>query len=120
MAAETMQEQTAATFRGYVRERAAIFADIALERLAQDLKWGPQRGLDFGTGRPGDREMAAAAKARCDAMEGAGNWRDILDEEVCEAFAETDPARVREELVQVAAVCAAWIEDIDRRVGGVE
>lgn len=42
-------------------------------------------------------------------------WRTILAEEVYEAFAETDPARLRHELVQVAAVAAAWVEDIDSR-----
>ena len=35
-------------------------------------------------------------------------------EEVAEAFEEHDPARLRSELVQVAAVAVAWVEKIDR------
>lgn len=43
-------------------------------------------------------------------------WDGILLEEVCEALAETDPARVRAELIQVAAVAVAMIESLDRKV----
>jgi hypothetical protein len=32
-----------------------------------------------------------------------------------EAFAESDPTKLRAELIQVAAICAAWIHDIDQR-----
>ena len=31
------------------------------------------------------------------------------------ALAEVEPAKLREELIQVAAVAVAWIEAIDRR-----
>ena len=33
---------------------------------------------------------------------------------VGEAFAESDPDKLRTELIQVAAVAVAWIESIDR------
>ncbi|MGW5408992.1 hypothetical protein [Streptomyces spiralis] len=46
---------------------------------------------------------------------GIVTWRDILTEEACEALAEDEPARLRSELVQVAAVSAAWIADLDRQ-----
>jgi hypothetical protein len=39
----------------------------------------------------------------------------ILLEEVYEAVSESEPARIREELVQVAAVAVTWIAAIDRR-----
>ena len=42
---------------------------------------------------------------------------DILNEEVAEVYAESDPVRQREELVQVAAVAVQMIEVIDRRLG---
>lgn len=42
-------------------------------------------------------------------------WDGVLLEEVYEALAESDPAKLRAELIQVAAVCAAWISDIDQR-----
>lgn len=43
------------------------------------------------------------------------HWSLILLEEVYEALAESDPAKLRAELIQVAAVAASWIENIDRR-----
>lgn len=42
-------------------------------------------------------------------------WDVILLEEVYEALAESDPTKLRAELIQAAAVCAAWIADIDSR-----
>ncbi|MFZ3558139.1 hypothetical protein [Streptomyces sp. BH055] len=42
-------------------------------------------------------------------------WDGILLEEVYEALAESDPAKLRAELIQTAAVCAAWVADIDSR-----
>ena len=60
--------------------------------------------------------MVERCKALNDArMEsGAHSWDAILLEEVFEALVESDPARRRTELVQVAAVAAAEIEAIDR------
>jgi len=90
--------------------------DIKLERAKQDVKWGEQNHLD-GTGDPVDREMATLARQKCQAHDESDpdTWRDILAEEVYEAFAESDPVKLRTELVQAAAVCVAWIEAIDRR-----
>jgi NTP pyrophosphatase (non-canonical NTP hydrolase) len=44
------------------------------------------------------------------------SWFGILMEEVYEAFAETDPAKQREEMVQVAAVAVQIIKCLDRRM----
>jgi hypothetical protein len=46
---------------------------------------------------------------------GVITWADIFEEEVAEALAEVDLERLREELLQVAAVAVAWVEAIDRR-----
>jgi len=93
--------------------------DIDRERQAQLAKWGDQRHPD-GTGLPGDVQRADSAREVCQAMASREEttWRGILAEEVAEAFAESDPTLLRDELVQVAAVCAAWIGDIDRREQG--
>lgn len=46
---------------------------------------------------------------------GTLTWELILLEEVAEAMDErTDPVRLRQELVQVAAVALSWIECLDR------
>jgi hypothetical protein len=111
-------------------------ADVAAERARQDAKWGEQHHPD-GTG-PDVRPLAAlvanahaqatapwlAARAPSitDTKANAGQvtWRDILLEEVFEALAEDDPAHLRTELVQVAAVAQQWAEAIDRRAACVE
>lgn len=94
----------------------AVLAEIRAERGRQDDKWGEQNWPD-GTGGPIWEAEAMAAKAATDAnaQNGSTTYGDILIEEVYEAMAESDAARLREELIQVAAVAAAWVESIDRR-----
>lgn len=89
---------------------------VAIERIQQDERWGEQNHAD-GTGDVYWKVVAEDAKRVCEAARGRGEmtYQHVLDEEVCEAFAESDPVRLREELVQVAAVAVAWIEAIDRR-----
>lgn len=95
---------------------ARFVADIDIERQRQLAKFGDQRHPD-GTALTEDRDRADRARHVCDSMAWLGqlSWRDVLHEEVQEAFAESDPAKLRAELVQVAALCAAWISDLDRR-----
>jgi hypothetical protein len=96
---------------------ARHMAEVDAERQRQLKRWGDQVHPD-GTGRPGDTEEADRLRAACKANgPEEDNWRDILAEEVAEAFAETDQYLLRSELVQCAAVIAAWIVDIDRRAG---
>lgn len=45
--------------------------------------------------------------------DGSASWAMIVLEEVFEAMSETDPARVREELIQVLAVVSKMILTID-------
>ncbi len=91
--------------------QARILHEIARERDRQDVKWGAQHhphgtSLSFVA-------MSDEAKRRFDATSDP-TWQMILDEEVLEAFSETDVDKLRAELVQVAAVAVAWLEDIDR------
>lgn len=95
----------------------ATFAEaVDTERQRQLVKWGDQRHPD-GTGNVSQQERAAAARRWCESAFGAGygTWMDVLTADVAEAEAERDPAKLRAKLVQVAAVCAAWISDLDRR-----
>lgn len=96
--------------------RQAVLRDFAVERQRQIVKWGPQVHPN-GTGRMGDDGLAGMYRDICDrnAREGQGTWRDILLEEVFEAIAESDDAKLRVELVQSGAVITAWIEAIDAR-----
>jgi protein involved in temperature-dependent protein secretion len=90
--------------------------EIDAERQRQLAKFGEQHHPD-GTGGSGALYVADRYRTVVDRALEAGNatWRDIALEEVYEALAESDPARLRAELVQVAAVCAAWIADLDSR-----
>jgi len=104
---------------------AHILADLRLEAFAEEVTaerhrqlttWGDQRHPD-GTGGRRARDACNYVRnhTESNAVNGALTWHDILKEEVFEAFAESDPDRLRAELIQVAAVAAAWIYDIDRR-----
>jgi hypothetical protein len=113
---------------------AHVLAEVATERNRQTEKHGDQSHLPDGTGpnlslsdlQPGSfqtfaAEMAAWAKARCKAASqneggnGSITFEMILTEEWAEAIAEYDPAKLRAELIQVAAVAVQWVETLDRR-----
>lgn len=90
-----------------------ILVEIGRERVAQDVKWGERDHVN-GTGRRFSLWLMNWAKRRCD----RGNpdtWEKILTEEIFESYAETDPARLREELIQSAAVIVNWVGSIDRK-----
>lgn len=73
--------------------RSTIKEAVDLERYYQDQKWGIQNHEDQ-------------------------KWLTILTEEIGEvakAILEQKPNEVKEELVQVTAVCVAWLEAIERR-----
>ena len=95
-----------------------VLGEIVQERARQDAKWGEQNHPDGTAVFPrADRRAADEARRECQTLAAGGfcTWRAILAEEVAEAFAESDPAKLRAELVQVAAVAVQWIQAIDRR-----
>lgn len=124
----------------------SVLDEVAAERARQTAKWGVQRHPD-GTGQYplvnvqvaelrlgselfaplsvlgnlGAARLALAAKCATDDRARAGrvDWRDILLEEVFEALAESDPEKLRTELIQVAAVATQWVEAIDDRPAAV-
>jgi hypothetical protein len=86
------------------------------ERDLQDIKWGEQthpNGTGLGpywASRADLEKQMNAYRVERQSL----TWLDILAEEVFEAFAEHDPALLRAELIQVAAVAVAWVQAIDR------
>lgn len=94
-----------------------VTGEVAAECQRQVELWGEQNHPD-GTALDGDNERADDVKRLNDMFVSTGHltWRDILWEEVREAFAESDRDRLREELVQVAAVAVSWVNALDRRV----
>ena len=120
---------------------APVITDVIQERIRQDLKWGepkrqpdgtgperrPLRGIavaheDFHGGDPLDPAQATAKQLEEFAKDainksariGSVTFAEILLEEVFEALAESDRAKLRAELVQVAAVAVKWVEVLDR------
>lgn len=93
----------------------SVYTEIEEERNKAEAKF-PDQHLPSGTSRSDWSGEELAAKAECNKRHKYGNltWRDVLYEEVCEAFAEEDPAKLRAELVQVAAMAVRWIEDLGR------
>lgn len=102
-----------------------VLGEIETEVFRQYIKFDEQNHPS-GTGShvewqaPGGLIGARLAdwyRDRCDVREKSGKvtFRDILLEEVAEALAEGEDQNLREELVQVAAVCVTWIDAIDRR-----
>lgn len=98
-------------------KRLMVLSEVRAERLRQDEKWGVQSHPDGTAKTLGTMAAAQRAKFVTDAAAANGRvtWRDILNEEVAEAFAESDEDALRAELIQVAAVTVAWVEAIDRR-----
>lgn len=106
-----------------VLKTVLVLDEVAEERERQDEKWGPQHHpdgtgpLEHPVGINNDR-LRDLLRTVCNqrSRAGTGTWTQILLEEVFEAMAEEpNSPELRKELVQVAAVCAAWIEDIDSR-----
>ncbi len=107
-----------------------VLVEVAEERHRQDERWGLQ---DFPFHHPDDGDgetligtpyafWAQSFKDACDsrrdhAVRGGMDRRSgllVLLEEVAEAAAEMSPEKIREELVQVAAVAVKLIEALDR------
>jgi len=91
-----------------------ILDEIHAERLNQIQQHGAN-SHEFGNCQSNDFQYSLDAKKACNEAfkNGSGTWRHILMEEIAEVWAESDPYRMRGELLQVAAVVAAMIEDLD-------
>lgn len=104
--------------------RETVLAEIMAERERQLAKWGKQHRPNV---REGQDQAARASirdylRKRCDESEergpfygftGGASWQEILEEECWESYAEDSKDALRKELIQVAAVAVAWIEDLD-------
>ena len=94
-----------------------IFDEIRAERKRQNELWGEQNHpmLDIPF-------HSADIAIRANTYKGVNDsgkhtcWFAILQEEVYEAFSEIDPAKQRQEMIEVAAVAVQIIECLDRRM----
>jgi hypothetical protein len=98
-----------------------VLAEVAGERARQDQIWGVQ-DLPNGTGPSNSMfgvrldKFATTVRRACEqaAETDTTTWLLIAAEEAFEAFSTLDPRLLREEVIQLAAVCVAWVECIDR------
>lgn len=91
-------------------------AEVEAERTRQFDRWGEQ-SLPLNVTSPQLQEdylvLMQGYKFLNDAAGGGYDWGTVLLEEVYEALVEETPEGMRRELVQVAAVALAIINDID-------
>lgn len=101
-----------------------VLDEVMTERRRQDAKWGPIDDQPWNAGRIKpihyllDKPWINADQVKMyveqEARHGQLGYAEILFEEFAEALDEDDIARVREELIQVAAVAVKACEAIDR------
>lgn len=109
-----------------------VLQEVNDERNIQDLKWGPQdhpsvdpillnrKGSCSPQRMAQEYELPTEERAKFMCQEAfrkkEGTFAHVAVEELCEVIACLgDEEAMRQELVQTAAVCVAWIEAIDRR-----
>lgn len=112
----------------YLCPTMRVLADVAAEREHQYATYGTNEDTKDGTGDrvpwllPFDQREALVIQQafradyeQVEIVEGEVTWMHLVREEIAEAFQESDPERLRAELVQVAALAVSWIEKLDGR-----
>jgi hypothetical protein len=94
-----------------------VFDEVKAELTRAQAKFPDQHLPNFPERMDWDhaaaeRDQAQELTDRCHAS-GVVTWWHVLREEIYEAFAESNPAKLRAELVQVAAMAIRWIEDLE-------
>lgn len=107
----------------------AVMERVFKRRIEQEAKYGDaNKVLVDGTG-PEVRWLGPYTGDSADTIEstlrrdyedfedeaGLPTWAHLVREEVAEAFKETDPTLLTNELLDVAALCVAWVEKIEAR-----
>jgi hypothetical protein len=75
--------------------------EVALDGTGPAVRWLPGVVADANN-------IERVFRLDYESRTGSITWMHLVREEVAEAFKESDPARLREELTQVAALCANW------------
>lgn len=94
-----------------------VLTDVAREREVQFEQWGDQ-DLPLGASRVKFKGLEDHTRAACQKAhaEGTLDYSLILLEEVYEALAEEDPAKMYDELIDTAAVAVKMAELIKRKL----
>ncbi len=95
-----------------------IFDEIESELARAVAKYPDCERLPDGTGDCNARiTYRAIAQNACDRAyrEGRLTHAHVLEEEIAEVMAESDPVALRKELIQSAAMILKWLRDLDGR-----
>lgn len=95
-----------------------LYSEVMIERIRQESLF-PNQVLPYAEATRASHEaLAVHYKKMNDACIQTGllTWDHVLLEELHEAFAETDLVKMREELVQTAAVAFRIVAQIDREL----
>lgn len=109
-------------------EMITVLTEVGMERKRQFELHGMNLENESGTGPDvtwaaplagftgtGASRLERALRRGYEGVEREGRrvtWMEILREEIAEAFKESDPEKLREELIQVAAVAVSWAEKL--------
>ncbi len=106
-------------------ETVTVLVEVGDERARQKRLHGTNLENESGTGPDvawasglagftgaGASRLEKALRRRYEATEGHVTWLQILLEEFAEVAVETDPEKLRVELIQVAAVAVSWAEKL--------
>lgn len=103
----------------------SVLYEILEERKNQHDKWGEQdHPMIYGDSKNikrinrlyFDKAQAQKYSNNKPHVDDPISWLEIIFEEFCEIFAESDIEKQREELIQMVAVGVQIIENIDRRI----
>lgn len=92
-----------------------ILAEVLLEVEKAELKHGPQMHVPLGCSSAQFEIRSELYKGETDVAfkDGRGTWMHIAREEVYETFAEDEPAKIRTEALQAAAMFVKIVQRCD-------
>ena len=92
-----------------------IFTEVGDEIIKAELKHGPQMDIPLGCNSQEFGRMAERYKELTDFdfSHGYGTWMHIAREEAYETFAEDEPAKIRAEALQAAAMFVRIVQRCD-------
>jgi hypothetical protein len=118
---EPAQQETMEKVLGLIREeRGRQFAQYGSNEEVQDGT-GPKTAWLAPLAWEPAEDIQTVLRADYEDFEeetGSPTWVHLVREEIAEAFQEDDDESLAAELVQVAALCASWVERIMARNGG--
>ena len=126
----TMPAVSVETYNAWELRTIRVLVRLLAERRRQVARYGHNRSVTDGTGEDvrwiprhagGRTSRTIEQEFRLDletwlSENDHETWVHLVREEIAEAFCETTPARLREELLQSAALIVAWIEQLDARI----